>query len=698
MTVRFEAREDTPGFRVRDDAEGRELPFRTPERVALEAADTTGFPAPVDAAVSVETTAVTFDRRDYLTVRERDGEFVAAVEPDDPYREQARVERVIGVSSPVRCYLRVTGPFAVEVGTELMRVSFESPSTVTVGARSLHRRPAATVTTTDDLSDLAVAVSSLSSALKTTAPERSYPTMRGHPPLLERGDALSVPASVQPAEAAVELVVPPERGAVYAVAPLAYYLGADVCIGAADSVGGNSSGGARGVVSTPAGTRPLDEGRSFEDAVAGALKRAVLVDGVVRSAGAFAAPVVEEEGVLGVLDADGSALYDAPSWERFEAALGLPEDVVDSAWPYWGQTAYVAPEPGRVGALPFAVDALAVVREPSASPVDHTTVAEPRVTPSSARSQSAGADRRSAPSFVEPDAPDDALATTWFDDAVAVGATNGVVDGYLHGLSERDGSGVNVLVACTDPVMLEESGQLDAVYDGRLDVSIDVERLVGPSPDDLATALTGGDHDFLHFVGHVTDDGLQCVGGTLDAATLEDVAVDSFLLNGCASFRQARALVEAGAAGGVGTFEDVLNRDAITVGRTMARLFRLGFTLSAALHVVREYSPAGRRYLVVGDGRVQLAQEEGGASPLYRVTTAADGGYRLDAVAFPTRAFGVGVSQDWQDAEDVALLPSVMEPQSVTAAELRAAMQLRSTVLAVDGDLHFTDSLEELSL
>ena len=37
-----------------------------------------------------------------------------------------------------------------------------------------------------------IALSTLSSALKTTSVERSYPTLRGHPPALELGDALDV--------------------------------------------------------------------------------------------------------------------------------------------------------------------------------------------------------------------------------------------------------------------------------------------------------------------------------------------------------------------------------------------------------------------------------------------------------------------------------------------------------------------------
>jgi len=54
------------------------------------------------------------------------------------------------------------------------------------------------------------------------------------------------------------------------------------------------------------------------------------------------------------------------------------------------------------------------------------------------------------------------------------------------------------------------------------------------------------DADFLHYIGHVDEDGFQCADGMFDARTMETVEVDAFLLNACQSYKQGQALVDRG--------------------------------------------------------------------------------------------------------------------------------------------------------
>jgi len=72
------------------------------------------------------------------------------------------------------------------------------------------------------------AVSALPSALKTTSPERTWPTLRGHPPLLELGDRLEIPDAIDPPDGEISLTVPREYASVYQAAPLAFFLGATI--------------------------------------------------------------------------------------------------------------------------------------------------------------------------------------------------------------------------------------------------------------------------------------------------------------------------------------------------------------------------------------------------------------------------------------------------------------------------------------
>ena len=76
---------------------------------------------------------------------------------------------------------------------------------------------------------VATAVTHAASACSTTGPERSDPSNRDHPPLLSFGDE-RVPAAVEERtpRTGIELRVPADYGALYATAPLAYYLGATV--------------------------------------------------------------------------------------------------------------------------------------------------------------------------------------------------------------------------------------------------------------------------------------------------------------------------------------------------------------------------------------------------------------------------------------------------------------------------------------
>lgn len=75
------------------------------------------------------------------------------------------------------------------------------------------------------------AISALSSALKTTTCERSYPTLRGHPPRIECGDKLHIPDELSRPETGIRLEVPPSLENVFVAAPLVYYLGAEMVPG-----------------------------------------------------------------------------------------------------------------------------------------------------------------------------------------------------------------------------------------------------------------------------------------------------------------------------------------------------------------------------------------------------------------------------------------------------------------------------------
>jgi hypothetical protein len=121
-------------------------------------------------------------------------------------------------------------------------------------------------------------------------------------------------------------------------------------------------------------------------------------------------------------------------------------------------------------------------------------------------------------------------------------------------------------------------------------------------------AICHEDVDFLHYIGHVDEDGVVCADGSLDLWTLDTTGVRAFLLNSCHSYQQGEALVEAGADGGIVTLSRVFNDQATKMGQLAAQLLNNGFPLDATMDVL-SYGPlSSHRYAAVGDHRAALCQ------------------------------------------------------------------------------------------
>jgi hypothetical protein len=150
------------------------------------------------------------------------------------------------------------------------------------------------------------------------------------------------------------------------------------------------------------------------------------------------------------------------------------------------------------------------------------------------------------------------------------------------------------------------------------------------------------DYDLLHYVGHVTDDGLQCDDGWLDAETLDQVNVRAFMLNGCRSFEQGMELINAGAIGGLCTLNSVGNTPATSIGRTVARLLNSGFSLGGALDIIKDEYITARQYMVVGDPRITVAQSVGPVPVLAELNRADKSTFTMSVHGYPTDQGHIG--------------------------------------------------------
>jgi hypothetical protein len=722
---------DPAGVLVTDDIEGVQVTLQTPHPVSPTPAPTSGFCFPVDTAVALETAGVRIGQ--YVSVIVRDAS--ATVVAEAPNRQTITVPAGDGPytveveSQPIKLYLRIEGGLKTTVDGTGRRIFATDASELRVGVRSFHEYPAGTITTTEDPRDVMGALSTLGSALKTTSPERSWPTLRGHPPLIELGEEPEVPpglaATQDPQEVTIE--VPPTLEAVYPVTSLAYYLNARVEPGEEPAI---LADGERIPLTDP----------DPERAAARALKQNFLLDCVVRTEGYYPMDLVERRAVEGsVADLDGvdfdaAALYEASLGERVRRYLDVPYEAVEEALPRWVTTADVRPNAGNVEHLPFVAADLGLVRCPTptteqwgapapqaAAIDDFTRGGSPSVGDRSTRlaGRSAPTDMRSPggdvgiargsslrradgestrtaqrPEFVVGLDPTDSIEHVWVGDGYPIGAAKPTIGARKRRLDATPSGAIEVLVVSNSPDMRTES-DVRELYGLRELVQFEVEVREDLTREEL-TEVLAEDRDFVHYVGHVTDEGLQCSDGHLDATTLDTVRTRAFVLNGCRSYSQGMALVDAGAIGGLVTLNDVGNEPATKVGRMLAGLLNSGFSLGGTLDILGSEMITGRQYMIVGDPKVTLANAKGGTPILLEAATSDGARYRLSFHGYPTARRGLGTIVTPHVATNTHryLSSGHVADFIVTKDQVADTLRLERFPVRTNGQLLWSDSLD----
>jgi hypothetical protein len=696
MNPSFEPIENGTGIAVVDPIERHRCALTTPEPVASTAVDTDRFRFPVDAAVGVHTAAISLPSVVSVHVRDESGAVVAQAE-HFAGEELPHGRYTIELSAPIKLYCRVEGPLTVTADVEGMTIGFGDATEVAVGARSHHERPAATVTTTTDPEDVMAAISTFGSALKTTSPERSYPTLRGHPPTVELGDELDL-AGLEPPDTDVVIEVPPEYRSIFVVAPLAYYLGARV-----------RPGDEPLLRTGPGREHSLDGPCGFERTVERTLKRTFFLDCLARTEGLYPVALHEREAVEATLDLDLAALYDRSLADRLDAYLDVPFAAVEDHLPEWKLTSHVEPVPTSAETLPFLVDDLAVVRCASTESVTRSTELTfdggveaagtgsedgfTRSVSGSTRSTNSNAGPETDAEFVSPEATD-SLEAAWVGEGLPLGASKVSVEAYRNRLDRTPADGdIAITVVCNDADMDQERDLIEDAYGDRDELPFDVSLhrdLTTAELEDLLSTRT----DFLHYIGHVDEDGFECADGELDANTIDSVGVDAFLLNACQSYRQGMALIEGGAIGGIATLTDVLNCEAVQMGRTLAGLLNAGFPLQSALGIARDESIMGDQYLVVGDGGLAIAQPAGIHPNLLDIERKGEL-FRVDMMVYPASQGGVGgLVTPWVENHRYCLSPGSVPAFDLSHNELRDFLALEDSPVKTNGQLSWVTELD----
>jgi len=728
------------GLTIIDRIERHQYRLTTPEPVHPEPVDTDRLTSPVDAAVRITTDAVTLPTNDRPHIRDADGKMLEDVDlttpsslDDGPY--------LIELSTPFKIYLAVDSALTVIADADRTHITLEPETEVIVGVRSYHRQPATTITTTDEPTDVMTAVSAFGAALKTTTPDRSYPTLRGHPPTLERGEELHLPASVEPPATGITIEVPPTLGAVFVVTPLAYYLGAAVEPGPVPRLR-TENGGSFALLETddgPSVGESIDlerwgqahewDSTALEQGVGRLFGHVFLLDAVVRTEGSTPIPLAERAAIEPDLPFTLEGVNDASLPEQLERYLEVPFEITEPHRPAWRLEVRLDPTPESVPFLPFVADALALVtvrdtEEPNEAAQRNQREAidafvrradeqsgggagvEARASDNQTRSAPSGATTRSEGGSIERSSAVDRPTITqrWRTEEPTAITSTAPLSAFHHSLGRKPRADpIEIEVVCNDPEMREELETVNGIYGDRDALAFTVNEHYNLSREGLRDVLAD-ESDFVHYIGHIDDAGFQCADGKLPGESIATVGTKAFLLNACQSREQGLHLIDRGSIGGIVTLGDIINSGAINVGSTIARLLNRGYPLHAALTIAQRRSLVGQQYRLVGDGMTTIAQSEVGCVSVCHVQTGtsstdADNADRQATLKLETYETSISrkgsLFRPYLDTVDHHyLVPKRVGPFHLRERELAAYLGLEELPVVLDGTLTWSTDID----
>ncbi|GAA0547024.1 caspase family protein [Halorubrum ejinorense] len=717
MSIDIDPLRAADGLTVTDHIENTQFEVYTDRRVDPQPRPESDHYFPVDASVAVETGSIEIPRVGLVETRDWDGNLLTR---GDCY-EMPAGEYHIGINpAPTKTYLGIKTGFSVSTTDRTTRIDLDVPSEIRLGFRSLHQTPAGTIKTPTDPKSVMKAVSLLGTALQTTSPERSFPTLRGHPPLIEPNESFEIPSQVTPIDSNVEIIIPPEYRYLYPVVSLAYYFAADVVPGDEPRIEGDGW------------TYPLEPG--FEERTAQVLRQSFHMDCLARTEGFYPVDLHERETTN--LDLNWEQLYDLPLAERLGEYLDVPFEEIEPELPQWTLTTDVRPDPENVEMLPFVAGELSIIRSPeTVTPVDNDEGAgvgffrgpggntaitiEGRAmsddvsvdcgelmrggaSVGDTRGADASVERGAVPAqteFIRPE-PVDTVEHAWVGDGVPLDANKATLDAYHRRLEagQVEQSRISVLVVCNDEQMREEDNVGD-LYGLRDMVQFDIEVRHDLSREEMRDVLSSN-VDFLHYIGHVDDRGMQCADDYLDLTNEDlEIGVSAFLLNACQSYQQGEALVHRGSRGGIVTLSDVANSPATKLGRIIARLMNSGFNLRTALHVAKRELITGHQYIVVGDGGTTICQSRSGAALVLSLEHTQTECLDVLVEGFPNGPYGIGslmyINLERDDRNYI--IPSKVSINEVTAKKVKDFLDLEDTPIFYDEKLTWNDELPDLT-
>lgn len=600
---------------------------------------------------------------------------------------------LVNLGTGIKTYVRFRAGATVYKTDELNEVviSFADREPITLGFRSRHEYPAGTIRIPPTPEGLATALSHLHSGIKTTSPDRSFPTLRGHPPTIEVADSIDIPPEISNAtdDTGIRVVAPPDIPSLLVLAPLIYYLQAEVVLDADGDPAITDSDGRT--------LREFSSLPTLQDEVAGTLRRLFFLDCLVRTVGPHGTNLAEAS-VLDDLPLDPEWAYEAEAVARLEAYLDQPDDVLTANLPDWHLSTYVEPTVDNLTAVPFLLNKLSLVWLPETLSVTSPELIDASLDDfyrASAGQRGSSARQAASVDVVKP-VLKEGRNHVWLADGIPIDVIKTTRSAFEHRLEylERDSEEITVQVVLNDEEMEDEHREVERIYRERseeLPLAVSVHEHL--STDELATVFEA-DNDFVHYIGHCDESGLRCTDGNLSIEDIEESNTQTFFLNACGSYYEGMELVEKGSVAGAVTLSKVLNKQAAKVGTTFARLLSTGFSLAKSMDLARRRIMTSKDYAVVGDGTHSLTQCDSLFPLVLSGGTIDEDTFHVESEMVPSHIYG-GVYVWYPEESDQTHLCGSRVTYEVERETLLSSLDRTMEPIIFDGTFYWPEELQE---
>lgn len=534
-------------------------------------------------------------------------------------------DQLVQIEANITVFLRFRGRASItrENRGGPVVVSFAQRRALSIGFRTLVRKPDHTITIPPTSEGLAEAITYSSGAFRTTTPDRSYLSMRRHPPIIEFGDSTCIPSEVEEEfqPVGIDFVVPSQLDYLFVAGPLAYYT--------------QSSVRTEDSCEFPYFEIPESNLKHefsalphFEHESAEMLYRVFMLDCLVRNAGPYGTSL-KEINLLNKLHLDPHSVYQKCLSERLAKYLGVNFLKIKDDLPDWHLSVYLEPNEDNIKTLPHLLDRLSNIYLPKA-----TSIGRPDLIKHSIKEERRSATKNShnrSIDLLKTHRNQDRLCG-WIGDGVPVNAFKLYHQSFNNRFNYLgDDNPINVVLVINDEQMINEKSIVTNIYAKRAEkISIELSVKQDLTCEDF-TKIFDRSIDFLHYIGHCEPEGIRCRDGHVSFDTLNESRVQTFLLNACGSFWEGQELIKKGSVAGVVTIGAVLDRQAMRIGSSFAQLISHGFNIGNALKFAQMNAMIGNTYVILGDGTHSLSQGETKDPTIIRVKDIAENSYLVEA-------------------------------------------------------------------